>query len=675
MKFPATKVATACFLTAFMTVFYLLAQSPAKYGDVTQPRVLAETSRGANWLVPGGGFEEQHFTPLTQITDKNVASLGLAWSTDIDSPMGLATEPIVVDGIAYVSLPQSKVEAIDAVSGRVRWRFDPKVRLDRMRNSWAAHSNRGLAVWAGKVYIGTGDCRLVAIDAASGEKTWESGVCDGIQTGITGAPHVGNGKVFMGYNGSDTGVRGSVTAFDAATGKELWRFWTVPGDPSKGFESKALEMAAKTWAGDKWWEVGGGDVWDPITYDPSTNLVTFGTAGSNPSLLHGDRSTIKVSGDRLFSGSIVAVNADTGQYVWHYQTSTRTENMHILIADLMIHGAKRHVVLTVPKSGVFYVLDAKSGELLSSHNLDARVSETPAPGGGRGRAGTGHNWWPMSFSPLTGLAYVPTHTRRAADPAPGEFPEIGKLIAWDPVRQSERWSVAQPIATNSGVLSTAGNLVFQGEGTGEFAAYAADSGRKLWSIKTGSAIHSVPVSFAVRDEQYILVPVGWGSGSRLFATGSSMATPEAKRGPSRLLAFKLGAKGALPPITTKVPPVPKPPEQTFSRDAVEAGQSLYNKFFCDDCHAPRADGSGAWTEGGAIPDLRYAPAETHRLWHTVVLDGSHRKNGMPGFGTPAGFPLVEGRMSSEEADAIHAYVIDLSWNAYNEDQARRGATK
>jgi len=669
MKLVTLTAAAGCGVAALFLVTYSSGQAPAKFGNVSQARVQAETARGEDWLVAGGGFGEQHFTPLKQINDRNIATLGLAWTTDIDSAMGLATEPIVVDGIIYVSLPQSKVYAVEARSGRVRWRFDPKVRLDRMRNSWAAHSNRGLAVWEGKVFVGTGDCRLVAIDAASGEKTWESPVCDGSQTGITGAPHAGNGKVFIGYNGSDTGVRGSVIAFDAATGKQAWRFWTVPGNPANGFESKALEMAAKTWQGDKWWEVGGGDVWDPITFDPITGLVTFGTAGANPSTLHGDNRDKKVSGDRLFSGSVVAVNADTGEYAWHYQTSARTENMHILIADITVGGQKRHVVMTVPKSGVFYVLDAKTGQLISSHPLDPR---SPAPG--RGASPTGHNWWPMSFSPVTGLVYIPAHSRRSGEPAPGEFPEIGKLIAWDPVSQSERWSVEQKISTNSGTLATAGNLVFQGEGTGEFSAYTADQGRKVWSVQTGSAIHSVPISFAVDREQYILVPVGWGSGSRLFATGSSMATPEAKRGAARLLAFKLGAKAPLPEVA-KVPPVPKPPEQTFSKEQIEAGASLFQKFFCYDCHAPRADGSGAWTEAGAIPDLRYAPPDTHRRWHAIVLDGSHSKSGMPGFGTPAGFPLLETKMTPQEADAIHAYVIDLSWKAYNADQTARSKSQ
>jgi quinohemoprotein ethanol dehydrogenase len=647
--------------------------------------VIAEAADGSNWLVGGRTFDEQHFSPLKQINDHNVSKLGLAWATDIESAMGLATEPIVVDGVIYVSAPQSRVYAVDALSGKVQWRFDPKVRLDRMRNSWAAHSNRGLAVWRGKVYIGTGDCRLVAIDAASGQKAWESQVCEGTQTGITGAPHVGAGKVFIGYNGSDTGVRGSLVAFDANTGKEAWRFWTVPGDPSKGFESKALETASKTWAGDKWWEVGGGDVWDPITYDPTTGLVIFGTAGAEPEILFGDKADKKVSGDRLFAGCVIAVKADSGEYVWHYQTSApdyHTENMHILLADVVLGGQKRHVAMTAPKNGFFYVLDAKSGELLEAKPIakvswassvdlkSGRAVEVAAPVDGRRPLSGGHNWWPMSYSPLTGLVYLPLHDVKGHALAPGEFPEEGKLLAWDPISQSARWSVTETISTNSGVLATAGNLVFQGEGTGEFAAYAADSGKKLWSVRTGSAIHSVPVTFSVKGEQFILAPVGWGSASRLFAKASSMATPESKRGPARLLAFKLGGTAPFPSLAVRIPPVPRPPDQTFSKEAIASGALLYQKHICFDCHAPEADGSGAFTEDGAIPDLRYLPAESHKQWYATVLAGSHQKNGMPGFGNPPGFPIVMRKMSQQEADAIHAYIIDQSWKAYNAEHGK-----
>ena len=664
-------------LSLLIAALSLHAQAPTKPADVTEARVMAD--EGTNWLVGGRDFFEQHFSPLKQVTGKNIGKLGLAWATDIESAMGLATEPIVVDGVIYVSLPQSRVFAVDAVTGKVLWRFDPKVRLDRMRNSWSARSNRGLAVWAGKVYVGTGDCRLVAINAASGEKAWESPVCDGSQTGITGAPHVAKGKVFIGYNGSDIGVRGSVVAFDAQTGKQAWRFWTVPGDPALGFESKALEMAAKTWSGDKWWDVGGGDVWDPITYDPATGLLIFGTAGATPEVLFGDKADMKVDGDRLFAGCVVAVNADTGEYAWHFQTSTHhfhNENMHILLADLVINGQKHHVAMTAPKNGYFYVLDAASGKFLAGKSIakvgwsasfdtnTGRAVEIPEPADGRWPLSGGHNWWPMSFSPLTGLVYLPLHDVKAYKVAANEFPEEGKLLAWDPVTESARWVVEEPIATNSGVLSTAGNLVFQGEGTGEFSAYSADSGHKVWSIQTGSAIHSVPVTFAVKGEQYILVPVGWGSASRLFATGSSMATPAAKRGPARLLAFKLGATTPFPTVIARIPPVPRPPDQTFSAEQVKAGEALYSKHICFDCHAPHADGSGAWTEDGAIPDLRYMPSESHKQWYEIVLAGSHRKYGMPGFGTPPGYPIVVRTMSKEEADAIHAYIIDLSWKAY-----------
>lgn len=686
MKYSFSTIAAAALALGAIAAFSPAATKPAP-GNVTEARVIAEESTGNDWLVGGRTFDEQHFSPLKQITDRNIGKLGLAWAADIDSAMGLATEPIVVDGVIYVSAPQSRVYAVEALTGKLLWKFDPKVRIDRMRNSWAAHSNRGLAVWQGKVYVGTGDCRLVAIDAASGQEAWQSPVCDGAITGITGAPHAGNGKVFIGYNGSDTGVRGSLVAFDAATGKEAWRFWTVPGDPSKGFESKALEAAAKTWSGDKWWEVGGGDVWDPITYDPSSGLVIFGTAGATPEELFGDKAEMQVGGDRLYSGSIIAVNAETGKYVWHFQTSGRnfhTENMHILLADVTLNGQKRRVAITAPKNGFIYVLDEKTGSLLEAKPIaqvgwassidmkTGRPVELPAPEHGRRRPSGGHNWWPMSYSPITGLVYLPLHDPKKTPLKPGEFPEEGKLLAWDPVSQSSRWSVDEPIATNSAVLSTAGNLVFQGQGTGEFAAYAADSGRKVWSVMTGSAIHSVPVSFAIRGQQYVLVPVGWGSGSRLFSRGSSMATPEAKRGPARLLAFKLGATTPFPEVTVRVPPVPKPPEQTFSKEMIQLGATLYTKDICFDCHGPGADGSGAYTEDGAIPDLRYLPAESHIQWYATVLGGTHRKNGMPGFGNPPGYPFLAGKLSKHDADAIHAYVIDQSWKAYN---AEHGAAQ
>ena len=249
----------------------------------------------------------------------------------------------------------------------------------------------------------------------------------------------------------------------------------------------------------------------------------------------------------------------------------------------------------------------------------------------------------------------------------------GKLIAWDPVNQSARWTAEEPIATNGGVLSTAGNLVFQGQGTGEFAAYAADNGKKVWSIQTGSAIESVPVTFAVNGEQYVLTPVGWGSGSRLFAPAWTMATPQSKRGPSRLLAFKLGATTPFPVPQDVVPPVPKPPRQTGSKETIRQGKLLYRKFVCDGCHSPDVDGSGAWVLNGAVPDLRYAPPEVHQAWYAIVMEGTHWSKGMPGFADPPKFAFPHLKMTTRDADAIHDYVIDQAWKTYNREQKERPA--
>jgi len=659
---------------------------PPAPGNVNADRVATDASSGENWLVNGRTFDEAHFSPLKQVDDKNVSSLGLAWFMDIDGAMGVVAEPIVVDGVIYVSAPQSVVYAIDAVSGKLIWKFNPHVRLNMAINgSYSARTNAGVAVWEGRVFVGTGDCRLIAIDAAAGKQLWEATVCDPSQTGITGAPHIAKGKVLMGFNGSDDGVRGAMVAYDAATGKEAWRFWTVPGDPAKPYESKALEMAAKTWIGKDSWKIGGADAWNAITYDEPTGLVIFGTAGAGVD--YGELSSIKVKGDKLFSGCIIAVNADTGEHIWHFQTSSpgmQTENNHILMADLNLNNEKRHVVMTAPKNGFFYVLDAKTGKLISAKPLvktvwasaidlqTGRAIEIPKSAGG-GRQWTVHNWWPMSYNASTGLVYIPTTDRRADAKGVIESGESGvglegRLIAWDPISQSARWSVEEPIATNGGVLSTAGNLVFQGQGSGEFAAYAADSGKKLWSLQTGSAIDSVPVSFSAKGEQYIVTGIGWGSGSRLFAPARTMVTNESARGPVRVLAFKLGVTTKYSPSPVTIPPVPEPPKLTATQETVHKGEILYGKFVCDGCHSPETDGTRAWILNGAVPDLRYMPPEAHRDWYSIVLAGSHWEQGMPGFADPPKFAFPHAKMTVQDADAIHAYVIAQSWKAYRGEQ-------
>jgi len=646
-------------------------------GAATVAGCASSDATSDGWATDGHGSSEQHYSPLTQIADSNVGALGLAWSLDLVSPMGLASEPIVVDSVIYVTSSLSRVYAIDARSGTVRWQFDPQIRLgESTQNSYSARVNRGVAVKGRTVFVGTGDCRLVAIDAASGVEQWEARICDPAQTGTTGAPHVAGGNVVIGYNGSDDKVRGSIVAFNARTGKEAWRFWTVPADPATGPQSAALAMAAKSWSGQGWSSVGGGNVWDPVTYDSATGLLLFGTAGAGGG--EGTNPGPIPPGDKLFSDCIVAVNPATGAYVWHFQTGAEDitrllgmfpENMQIVVADLVIDGQPRHVAMTVPKSGIFYVLDARTGALISAKAMldlpwarliDAhtgRVIGTPAS---VGHQWTVHNWWHMSYHPGTGLVYVPVTDRR-------DSAYLGRLIAWDPVRGVARWSVEHPLAVNSGVLSTGGNLVFQGQGTGEFDAYAATDGRTLWSIQTGSAIDATPVSFSLHGEQYIVVPVGWGSASRLFGPASMMATPESKRGPARLLAFRLRGTRPFPVPLDVVPAVPEPPRQPFSAAMVREGAALYEAHLCSGCHSPGLDGSGAWTVDGAVPDLRYAPSDVHRDWHAIVLTGTHRAQGMLAFGVDQHFPEVA-KLSAREADAIHAYVIDAAWKAYNAQQ-------
>ncbi|MBS0394193.1 MAG: PQQ-binding-like beta-propeller repeat protein [Proteobacteria bacterium] len=653
-------------------------------GLVSDERVATDTS-GDNWLVKGGSYAQAQFSPLAQINAGNAGRLGLAWLLEVNSPSGLTAEPLVVDGTIYLSAPRSIVYAIDGATGQVRWTYDPKVRLGlSIEGSSAARTSRGVAVWQGKVYVGTGDCRLVAIDAASGVEAWQARVCDAAQAGVTGAPRVARGKVYVGYSGADSHVRGSIAAFDAATGREVWRFWTVPGDPAKGFESRTVEFAAKTWSGPDWWRQGGGTVWDPITYDAATGLLLFGT--SKAFLDDTPTGQTALPGAKLFSGSIVAVRADTGEYVWHYQTSTperQTENFHIVIADLPIGGRTRHVAMSAARNGTYYVLDAATGELLSATPLVRQgfpkalagwgPEQMDYPGvvlGGAEDCAQGcfgvRNWWPMSYDPRTRLTYIPIMDLRRGPRPPGALPMVGRLVAWDPVARRTRWSVEHPVIVNSGVLSTAGGVVFQGQGTGEFAAYAADTGRQLWSFRTGSAINGTPVTYRAGGEQYVIVPIGWGSIFRLFATASMTSTEESRYGPARLLAFRVGAHLPYPYPAGVETQVPRPPERRPAA-AVRRGEELAGTYGCTGCHSPRLEGGGRWVLDGGVPDLRYAPADIHRDWYAILLGGSHREQGMLSFAAPIEKPPTPA-MTPAEADDIQAYVIDRAWAAYEAQQ-------
>lgn len=648
------------------------------------------------WMMLGRTPNQHHYSPLSQINDRTVSALGLAWHADLPTQDGLLANPLVADGLVYQIGAYSHVWAIDVRTGELRWSFDPKVKVaSQFASMWSHHLNRGVALWNDRVIFGTSDCRLIALDRSNGRKLWDVRACEDDGTrAINGAPRVGGGKVFIGNSDVDTGIgRGSMDAYDARTGKHLWRFYTIPGDPSlKKNRTRGNEVAARTWEGPEWWKsAGGGSTWEGITYDPVLNRVYFGVDGPSP------WNASRRRGDNLFTDSIVAVDANTGEYLWHYQTVPNdtwdlNDCSPIVIGELPINGKKTRVLMHAPKNGFFYVLEAATGKLIAADKIgqptwassidlrtgrpveypDARYYATPSR---RAMVNPGpvgiHNWHAMSFDDSNGLMYVPTTnvsvlygmSEQASALGGDTFTDyyagmadpriqhrMGRLIAWDPVAKVERWGVDEEVGTNGGVLSTAGNLVFQGTGTGDFAAYRADTGEKLWSFATGSAIQAAPSSVEIDGEQLVLIPVGDGSGIGLSVPRYS-STPAA-RGPSRLLAFKLGGtdsyKTELAPIVFPQPPLPQQPA-----DRVAKGKELYSAYACDYCHGPGAE---RWTM--SVPDLRRATAQTHAEFLGIVIGGARSSRGMPQFRD----------MSAEDGLAIQAFVIDRAWAAYEEQQ-------
>ena len=647
-----------------------------------------------DWPLHGNDAGELRYSSLDQICPDNVKDLGLAWFADIVAIDGFEATPIVVDGVIYISTGFSNVFAVDGRTGEILWEFYPGVKLDMsMFNSWAARINRGVAVLNDTVYVGTGDCRLVAIDARRGTKRWDITTCDATKEyGITGAPRVANGKVLIGNGGADSGSRGFVSAYDADTGEMVWRFWLVPGDPALGFENEAMEMAAKTWTGEEPWKYGGGSVWDSMSFDPELNLLYLGTASASalPSLRSPE------GGDNLFLSSIVAVDADTGQYRWHYQTTPGEAwhydaANHMILTELNIEGETRNVIMQAPKNGFFYVLDRETGELISANNYvevnwaegidlntgrpienpKARFYQTAAqefqllPNGTLG----GHNWQPMSFSPDTGLVYLPAHGTPGlyrmgdsilfagataqyygVDPDDDEkMKQVGKLLAWDPITQAARWQVNHSLPMNGGVLSSAGNLVFQGTASGEFHIYHAESGELLWKRDTYTSVQASPVTYAVDGEQYVLVPAGAGGTARI----SLPRYGDAVHGPSRLLAYKLHGSATLPEPGTWQPELPQPPEQTAASETIARGKKLFDNAGCKVCHGVDAEVG----YGNSPPDLRYMTKEKHAQWDEVVMAGSRTALGMPSFSAWLG---------KDDSKALQAFVIDqanIAWSA------------
>jgi len=667
----------------------------AATADIDGSRIGNADSEPGNWLSHGRTYDEQRFSPLKTINTETAAELGLAWYWDTGTKRGLEASPIVVDGVMFSTGSWSVVWAHDAKTGELLWSYDPQVPREWGKYACCDVVNRGAAAWEGRIYSGTLDGRLISLDAGTGELIWEVQTTDRERPyTITGAPRIVKDKVIIGNGGAEYGVRGYVSAYDAATGAQAWRFYTVPGNPADGFENRAMEVAAGTWRGGKWWEVGGGGtVWDSMSFDPELNLLYVGVGNGAPWNRY-IRSP--GGGDNLYVSSMLAINPDNGSLVWHYQTTPGdtwdyTATQHMILADIEIDGEMRKVIMQAPKNGFFYVLDRTNGEFISaeayvpvnwaSHidpesgrpveNPDAHYANDakeiqPAPYGG-------HNWHPMAYNQDTGLVYIPAlelgfsyaqdnafkydpeawntgvDFQQAVPPKdPDEMIDAlkavrGHLAAWDPVTQQEVWRVQHPGSWNGGLLSTAGNLVFQGRSDGYFAAYTADTGELVWEYPVGTGIIAAPVTYTVDGEQYVAVLAGWG-GTFSLASGAPRHRGNVLS-EGRILAFKIGGEAELPPVNVTFIEIPEPPPMEYTAEQVALGEALYHEN-CSVCHAPGLTASGA-----GVPDLRYSDASVHAAWDAIVRGGAFAGKGMASFAHA---------VDEEGAEAIRAYVVEMT---------------
>ena len=678
--------------TAALTLAMGLITASADAPTQAAPRsatLIADEADGANWPAFGRTYSETHASPLTQITIDNVSRLGLAWSLDLPGITNGATVPLAIDGTIFFTVGQSIVHAVEATSGKLLWRHDPEVAKYAGRKLRITWGPRGIGYWEGKIYVGTTDGRLLALDAQSGREVWSAQtVAPDNELTITGPPRIFNGKVIIGNAGSEFGAnRGYVTAYDAETGKQAWRFYIVPGNPADGFENAAMEMAAKTWTGEWWKFGGGGQAWNAMTYDPQFNRVYIGTGNGAP---WNRKIRSPGGGDNLFLCSIVALDADTGEYAWHYQTTPGetwdyNSAMDITLATLPVNGEPRPVILHAPKNGFFYVIDRATGKVLSAEKfgkvtwaerVDLETGRPVEAPGARYETEPAliwpstmgvHNWQPMSYNADTGLVYIPTlemaslFDDRGVDPKTfamqstklnvglvmpvGDAPkDAGKsaLLAWDPRKQQAAWEVPTPGLWNGGTMTTAGGLVFQGQSDGRFNAYAADSGQLLWSFDAQMGITGAPITYTANGKQYVTLVAGWGgSAPAFFGSLAAQHGWQARVHPHRLLTFTLDGKAKLPPTPPPAMVTPVDDPDFVVNDAkAQAGGVLFAQR-CIVCH-----GLGAVAAGYA-PDLRASPVPLDSEAFTqVVKQGSLELRGMPRYG----------ELTAEELETLQHYL-------------------
>lgn len=675
---------------------------------VTGERILNADKEPGSWLTAARTYDEQRFSPLDQINDKNVSGLGLAWYADIDTERGQESTPIVVDGAMYLTTAWSMVKAYDINTGAKLWEYDPGIIKNKAADACCDVVNRGVAAWNGKIYLGALDGRLIALDSKTGKVEWEKQTTDtSLPYTITGVPRIIKGKVIIGNGGAEYRTRGYLTAYDAETGEQLWRWYSVPGDPSKPYEQPELAEAAKTWKGDNYWKIGGGGtMWDGMAYDAALDTLYVGTGNGDP---WNQAIRSPGGGDNLYLSSIVALDPNTGKYKWHYQTTPGetwdyTATQPLMLADLTYPEGKRRVVMQAPKNGFFYVLDAKDGKLLSAEKFapltwathvdmatgrpvevpEARFDITGQPVLVSPGALGMHNWHPMAFSPETGLVYIPVQIAVAPYAGPKVFTlnlegmntgtdfnggqalcaapgaKCGNIetyiLAWDPVKGKEVWRIKNEVYGSSGILATSGNLIFSGNHKGEFNAYSATTGEKLWTAPTQARVVAAPSTFMVDGQQEIAILVG----ARGLPDGQIRTNPYSANN-SRILVFRAGGNSALPAVMPKVDTGKlgvriAPPLLTASNETVFTGEQAFAAN-CAQCH-----GATAIPAAGAIaPDLRYSGLLPIRNgWNPVVRDGERAARGMPGFGQS---------LSQDTIDAILAYVIKRA----NDEKAEQEA--
>ena len=690
-------------------------------GNIDRARLLAGKDRAGEWLTTGGDWRGTHYSRLGEINAGNVDALGFAWSFDTGTNRGLEATPIVVDGVMYTSGVAGRVYALDAANGALRWRFEPNVDLQVARAACCDLVNRGVAVWRGKVYVASLDGWLYALDARSGAVLWKADTFIDRKRGYTstGAPQVAGDVVVIGNAGGEFDVRGYLSAYDLDSGQLRWRFYTVPGDPSKPFEHPELAQAAKTWDPKSAWQYGGGGpVWDGLAYDPELDLLYVGTGNA---VTYPQTTRSPSGGDNLFTSCVLAIAPKTGRLLWYYQETPGDQwdfdsNAPFVLVDRDVHGVPRKLLLHAPKNGLFYVLDRTNGSLVSATKF-ARANWTSGADPGTGRitinrraadytrgprlifpsAVGAHSWNPMAYSPQTGLVYLPTvemgnvffDVSRETGYRPGLFnagiglvfsaylldnvdrlpppvrsalarggllkgnPDlVGRafLQAWDPIGRQLVWKTFdRSWWDHAGVLATAGGLVFQGKDTGELEVLDAVTGNVLKRIDTGTGIVAAPMSYRVNGVQYIAVMAGWGGGGWSVAHPQSAAYKYGNEG--RILAFRLG--GGAVPLRAPLPapePIPAPPSQTATAAEIARGAALFGAN-CGICHPNQTRSSSA--------DLRRMSPATHAAFQDIVLGGMLKGRGMPAWNDV---------LTTADADAIHAFLIDSARQAYEAEK-------